>query len=129
MVRPYNRFNRQLLSKTSGVSSIGCIAFFGNTEVLPPIINIVNFTRSKISAAEDMSTSIVTFQSNVALIEWEARAGGEGLGQGLLVGSGTTLSASTDQTFDIVNTELTNGDIAYRITIYGQNTEGTWSGY
>lgn len=92
-------------------------------------ISINNYTRTKISSVSGVDNCTVTFTSNINLQAWEARAGGSGVGQGLLVGSGTTLVANTDQSFVVDDSELTNGDGAYQINIYGQNLDGDWSTY
>ena len=42
---------------------------------------------------------------------------------------GTTIPANTDITFDVETAELSQGDGAYRITVYGKNSEGVWSAY
>lgn len=99
------------------------------TYMVKPVISIQSYTRTKISAITGVDSSTVTFRSDLALQAWEARAGGSGQGQGLLVGSGTTLAANTDQQFVVDDSELTSGDGAYQINIYGQNTNGDWSTY
>ncbi len=55
-----------------------------------PIITVTNATRTKLGLVAGTTTSTVTFRSDTPLVEWEARAGGAGHGQGLLVGNGTT---------------------------------------
>jgi hypothetical protein len=90
---------------------------------------IHSVTKSKISSVTGMDVSTVTFQSNQTLQAWEARADGTGHGSGDLVGNGTTLAANTNQTFDVDHSELTWGDKAYRINVYGQNAAGEWSEY
>lgn len=100
-----------------------------NSDLEPPIITIISYTKDKISDEEGMTTSYVTFQSNQDLIEWEARADGIGQGTGDLVGQGYNVSANTDVTFDVHYTELTSGDKIYRINVYGKNAKGVWSSY
>lgn len=97
--------------------------------VLFPIITIKSYTKPKISDEIDMTKSTAVFSINQDILQWEARADGSGLGQGLLVGSGGAILANTDITFDIDYTELTQGDKTYRINIYAQNTSGFWNGY
>lgn len=96
--------------------------------VAVPVISTVSYTKTKISGMTGMTTSTVVFKSDVNLLQWEARAGGSGVGQGLLVGSGTTVTANTNTSFDVDYTELTQGDQTYRINIYGNNSAG-WSTY
>lgn len=93
-----------------------------------PAISIQSYTKSKISGVATMTTSTVVFRSDVDCDQWEARADGSGNGQGLLVVSGGAITANTDISFDVVNTELTNGDKSYRINVYGHNAAG-WSPY
>ncbi|HMA60165.1 MAG TPA: hypothetical protein VKN64_07715 [Halanaerobiales bacterium] len=92
-----------------------------------PTINIVGYTKDKISDEVGYQTSTVTFQSDQDLVEWEARADGTGHGSGLLVGSGGSVTANTDVTFDVDYTELTQGDKTYQINVYGKNSDGLWS--
>lgn len=51
-----------------------------------PIITIKSVTRAKISNKAGMDTCEVAFASEQPLVDWEARADGAGVGQGLLVG-------------------------------------------
>jgi len=115
-----------------------------------PIITVVSFTRSKISSVVGDDISTVLFRADQILTDWEARAGGAGVGQGLLVGKaasslvcGTSILCSTslkcqsansfpansDLYFDVDHGELTNGDGIYRINTYGKNTGGEWTAY
>lgn len=105
------------------------IGYFTQTISTTPTITIQSYTKSKISAQTTQDISTVTFQSDQNLLQWEARADGNGQGSGLLVGSGGAVTANTDVTFDIENEELTFGDKIYRINIYGQNESGVWSNY
>jgi len=95
--------------------------------ITKPTINIISYTLDKISDEVGYQTSVVTFQSNQDLIEWEARADGTGHGSGLLVGSGTNITANTDVIFDVDYTELTQGDKTYQINVYGKNSNNEWS--
>lgn len=58
--------------------------------MVAPIITITSFTRSKIGKVSGVDKAIVTFTTNQHLLEWEARADGSGVGQGLLVGEQKT---------------------------------------
>lgn len=91
-----------------------------------PIINLISHSKDKISDETGFTTCSVTFQSDVSLLEWEARVGGTGHGTGVLVGSGTTELANTNVEFDVDYTELTDGDKDYTIYVYGRNADG-WS--
>lgn len=95
----------------------------------PPTIIITNVTRTKISGIDEMNTCVVTFQSNQPLLQWEARADGNGHGSGDLVGSGGASTSNTDITFNVENDELVWGDKSYRVNVYGQNLSGAWSNY
>lgn len=64
-----------------------------------PNINITNYTRSRISAKAGVDVSSITFQANQPLVNWEARADGNGVGQGDLVGS----PANTRETWDALD--------------------------
>lgn len=90
-----------------------------------------NISRTKISSITGHDQATVTFQSDMALQSWEARATTEGQtighGSGLLVESGGSLEANTDATVVVDDDELTNGDREYTISVFGLSTEGRWS--
>ena len=94
-------------------------------------MSINNFTRNKISSILGFDKSIAEFTSDTDLTEWEARATVEGQiyghGIGTLVDSGTTLLANETATVTIDDEELTNGDVEYRISVYGKDANGVWS--
>ena len=96
-----------------------------------PILSINNITRNKISPISGYDTSVAEFISDTDLTEWEARATVEGQtyghGIGTLVDSGTTLLANETATVTIDDEELTNGDVEYRISVYGKDANGVWS--
>ena len=97
-----------------------------------PVITVGTPSRSMISDETGYDQCVCTFQSNVDLQAWEARATKSGItparGVGLLVESGTTLAANTNATIYVDDEELTQGDGEYTITVYGQSTGGVWSG-
>ena len=99
--------------------------------LIAPILTIGTPSKTKISRVEGYDQSVVTFTSDIDLQAWEARATLPGVtparGVGLLVESGTTLSANTEATIYVDDEELTNGDNEYTITVYGQSTGGEWS--
>ena len=96
-----------------------------------PVLSINNITRNKISSISGYDTSVAEFTSDTDLTEWEARATVEGQpyghGIGALVDSGTTLLANETATVTIDDEELTNGDVEYRISVYGKDANGVWS--
>lgn len=96
-----------------------------------PTITIGTPSRTKISAISGYNQATVTFQSDTALAEWEARATTAdqtpGHGVGLLVESGSTLEANADATVYVDYSELTNGDQEYTISIFGKTADGRWS--
>ena len=95
----------------------------------PPIITIQSQDVTKISSVTGYDRCTVTFTSDQALTYWEARATTTqtpGHGVGLLVESGTLAEGATGYVY-VDNEELTNGDLNYRIDIYGQNSDGVWS--
>lgn len=96
-----------------------------------PVITVGTPSRSIISDESGYDQCACTFQSDIDLQAWEARATKAGTtparGVGLLVESGTTLAANTNATVYVDNEELTNGDGEYTITVYGQSTGGVWS--
>ena len=121
-----------------------------------PTINIKSISRTKISRINGVDSSEVVFTTNQDLTEWQARADGQGVGQGLLVGSGKNLfrvmawstrikEASSwtswrntdwnsfigiaEGSFIVDDEELTNGDKLYRINVYGKNKNGEWNAY
>lgn len=96
---------------------------------IAPIITITNYTKERISNHPDHDVSVVTFHSDQDLAEWEARADGEGHGEGILVGIGGTETADEDIEFEVYDEELTQGDKTYRINVYGKNVGGVWTPY
>lgn len=95
----------------------------------PPVITIVSQDVTKISGVSGHDRCTVTFTSNQALSYWEARATTTQTpahGVGLLVESGTLSKGETGYVY-VDDEELTNGDLNYTITIYGQNADGRWS--
>lgn len=93
-----------------------------------PVITVVNFDKSKIGVND---TCTLTFTSDTDLQSWEVRATtntvDDGHGVGLLVESGNSLSANVEQKAYIDTSELTNGDLTYRIDVYGLSADGGWS--
>lgn len=104
-----------------------------NIEILKklPILSFNQITRNKISSILGFDSSVAEFTSDTDLVEWEARATVEGQpyghGIGTLVDGGTTLSANETATVTIDDEELTNGDVEYRISVYGKDRNGAWS--
>ena len=95
----------------------------------PPVITIQSQDKTKISGISGHDRCTVTFTANVELSYWEARATTTqtpGHGVGLLVESGTLANGATGYVY-VDDEELTNGDLSYRIDIYGQNVDGVWS--
>ena len=95
----------------------------------PPVITIVSQDVTKISGVSGHDRCSVTFTSDQALSYWEARATTTQTpahGVGLLVESGTLSKGETGYVY-VDDEELTNGDLNYRIDIYGQNADGRWS--
>ena len=95
----------------------------------PPVITIVSQDVTKISGVSGYDRCTVTFTSDQALSYWEARATTTQTpahGVGLLVESGTLSKGETGYVY-VDDEELTNGDLNYTITIYGQNADGRWS--
>jgi hypothetical protein len=120
---------RVRVSNPDGYLETATRTFTLTSSSAPPAITITNYTKSKISDEAGHTTCTVTFQSDQALAEWEARADGNGHGSGLLVGSGGAANANTDVQFDVDYTELTQGDKVYRINVYGKNAGGEWTPY
>ena len=116
----------------SSVNADHTIVFTANTSGDPPVITVGTPSRSIISDESGYDQCTCTFQSNLALSQWEARATKSGTtparGVGLLVESGGSLAANTNATVIVDDEELTNGDGEYTITVYGQSTGGVWSG-
>lgn len=122
-----------LYNKVTGtyLYNAGTGEFIAGSIIAPPTITIGTPSKTKISHVEGCNQSVVTFQSDMALQQWEARATTEGQtighGSGLLVESGGSLEANTDATVYVDCTELTNGDTEYTIAVFGQSTDGRWS--
>lgn len=96
-----------------------------------PTITIQSVDRPKISDESGMNECLCQFVSDVNLTQWEARAtyGGvtPGHGVGLLVESGGALAANEVGVVSVLDSELTNGEGQYTISIFGQNKNGAWS--
>ena len=95
----------------------------------PPVITIVSQDVTKISGVSGYDRCTVSFKADQELTYWEARATTTqtpGHGVGLLVESGTLAKGATGYVY-VDDEELTNGDLNYRITIYGRNSDGIWS--
>ena len=112
-------------------SAIPAMYLFAESSAAPPVITVGTPSRTIISDESGYDQCVCTFQSDLDLQAWEARATKSGTtparGVGLLVESGTTLAANTNGTVYVDNEELTNGDGEYTITVYGQSTGGVWS--
>lgn len=101
----------------------------------PPIENveilIISNSNNKISDEPGVDTCVVTFKTNTNATQWVARATNKtqtpANGVGIIVGSGGTLNAETNQIFNVDYNELTDGDRVYTITIY-VNVGGVWYG-
>lgn len=61
----------------------------------PPVITITNATRTRLSHVSGMTRSTITFRADQDIVEWEARADGDGHGSGDLVGSGVATPGYT----------------------------------
>lgn len=98
--------------------------------VEPPVITIQSQDKNKISSVSGYDRCAVSFTADQALSYWEARATISGVtpahGVGLLVESGTLGSGETGYVY-VDDEELTNGDVEYTVTIFGQNADGVWS--
>ena len=112
-----------LLKSIGSVSSLIANLFFEIANL--PIITLQSESLLRISAISGVNDSQVIFRSNENCDQWEARADGNGsVGSGLLVGNGGSINANQDVSFDVVNTELTNGDKVYPIDVFGHNSAG-----
>lgn len=96
-----------------------------------PVISIDSIDKYKISRALGINECICKFHCDLDVTEWEARATREGeasgRGIGLLVESGTDLKAGENGLVSVLDTELTDGDGDYVISIYGKSSNGEWS--
>jgi len=95
--------------------------------VAPPTITLQSFSVNRISSIAGVNVCSVSFTSNQNLLEWEARADGNGHGSGTLVGNGTNLSAGQTGHFEVWYNELLAGDKIYQINIYGRNANNQWT--
>lgn len=99
-----------------------------------PNILIKSYSRDRISDESGVQKSVVVFQSDQNLIDWVARADGQGYGQGDLVGKAIT--SPIPQTWDEIDNKnlswdeidslsLTWDELDDR-TILKANTDGTF---
>lgn len=87
-------------------------------------------TGSKISSVEGHDHITVTFTADGAYKSFECRAtkSGEswGVGIGTLISSFSQTPANTSRSFDIYDDYLVRGDGEYRISLFAQDTNGSW---
>lgn len=121
------RLKRWQLTETNGAYLVANSLFFGVQSGQSPIINIINFTATKLSTVSGKNAITITFSSDINLQQWEVRADGNGVGSGDLIASGGSISANVEYT--VYGNQLTWGDRNYRINIYGQSIEGVWNTY
>jgi hypothetical protein len=92
-----------------------------------PIVYLQSESKIVISDETGFTTSVVTFIVNKDCDQWEARADGNGNpGVGLLVGSGSSIIANVEVSFNVDYNELTNGDKIYSVDVLAHNSVG-WS--
>lgn len=133
MIYLYDRVNRQNLTPQSNnnIYPVLLDEFFGISMSNSPLVNILSFTKNKISDEIGHTTCDVIFNCDGTISQWEARATNETIlpqyGAGLLVGSGSGFSPNQQYSFNVDYSELTQGDREYKITIYVQ-VEGVWYG-
>lgn len=96
-----------------------------------PVVSIDSIDKYKISRLLGINECRCSFHCDIDVSKWEARATLEGApkgrGIGLLVESGTDLKAGEKGLVSILDTELTDGDGNYVISIYAQSSDGVWS--
>lgn len=112
----------------TGTMTVSNLVYTVEYEVARPIITILSSDKDKIGVSDRCT---IAFQSNVNLQQWEARATtntiDDGHGVGALVESGNSLPAGTTAYVYVDTSELSSGDLTYRIDIYGQDEYGVWS--
>lgn len=130
-IYPINYPIENIYGYTATLSSPSDIIIELLRKITPPVLSINNITRNKISPISGYDTSVAEFTSDTDLVEWEARATVEGQayghGIGTLVDGGGELLANETATVTIDDEELTNGDVEYRISVYGKDANGVWS--
>jgi uncharacterized repeat protein (TIGR02543 family) len=101
-------------------------AFIADTS---PHIENLQYSTTKISDELNKDSCSVSFTCSQSIDTWEARATNETVTpenrNGLIVGSGTTLSANTTASFVVDDEELTQGDRIYTIRVYVEKG-GVW---
>ena len=123
-------FTRRGLTPLNKANEIIRDWFFG-VQSGSATISIVSHSADKISDETGKTVCSVVFSTDVGIDSWEARATDEsqtpGIGVGTVVGSGSSVSAGGNANFDVVYSELVNGDRMYQITVYA-NIGGVWYG-
>ena len=122
-----SRVTRTTLTKTNNSNEILLPLFFVIQTNIPPIINIIDYSTTKLSRVGGKNEISITFSSDKDLSEWEVRADGTGVGSGDLITSGGAISSNVN--FTVNGIQLTWGDRIYRINVYGKSTEGVWNSY
>ena len=96
----------------------------------PPTITVQSQDKNKISSVSGHDRCTVSFTADQELSYWGARSTLGDVtpahGVGLLVESGTLANGETGYVY-VDDEELTNGDLEYTVTIFGQNADGAWS--
>lgn len=91
---------------------------------MKPTLTLKSYTRSRLSGKEGFATSQVVFTCDTDLQAFEARATKQGnqygVGIGDLLCRIETVEADTDISFSLSAESLTQGDGAYRVSLYGK---------
>jgi hypothetical protein len=86
-----------------------------------PIVTINSYDKSIISDESGYDVCNVSFTVDQYIYAWEARAGGEGLGQGLLVGSSTVVGEE-----NLIPANYTDFDSSIENEVSISNATATW---
>ena len=96
-----------------------------------PIVTIIEKSANVLSDKTCCKVCNCSFVVNQDVLQWEVRAlyGKESpkRGEGILIEKGSYTKRNNIAKFQIVDSDLTQGDGIYTISIYAQGLDGNWS--
>lgn len=102
-----------------------------SADVVAPVTVFVSESRSKVSSITGFTISTILWSADEDCQAWQIREvanASDGIGiAGQLVASGGAISASVQQSTDIVYSSLSAGDGSKLLKIFAQDLAGNWT--